>query len=55
VAEGEEHVDDALPNDGLTEDDAEGWPLLSDLELDVCVSESGVPGVESLADRPQRA
>ena len=54
MAEGEEPLDDALLDEGVT-DDAEGWPVLSDLDLDVCVSESVVPGAESSADKPEGA
>ena len=46
VAEGEEPVEIAVSDLVLPATETElGWPVLSDLELDVCVSESGTPGL----------
>ena len=44
MAEGAESVQAGAPSDeaGAETADSEGWPVLSDLELDVCVSESTV-------------
>lgn len=48
VAEGEKPVQAGAANDdaGAEIADDEGWPVLSDLELDVCLSDT-VPGVTS--------
>jgi hypothetical protein len=48
VGEGVRDVEPEEPVDGDTEPDVdEDWPVLSELELDICVSESSVPGVET--------
>jgi hypothetical protein len=57
VAEGEEPLEagleDEAPAGAGTEVD--GWPVLSELELDVCVSESTVPGVKDPASESGEA
>jgi hypothetical protein len=48
VAAGEERVDAGVeeePPAGAEGAEVDGWPVLSELELDVCLSESTVPGV----------
>ena len=51
VTAGEEQVDAALEDEASpgAGTEVDGWPVLSDLELEVCVSESTVPGVKVLA------
>jgi hypothetical protein len=57
VAEGEEPVQAGISNDdaGAETADVEGWPVLSDLELDVCVSDSTIPGVTIAAADSEEA
>jgi hypothetical protein len=48
VAKGEESSEAGAPEADVDPDAnplVDGWPVLSDLELDVCLSDSTVPGV----------
>jgi hypothetical protein len=44
VADGDERVQTSVSDDLDGDSDVEGWPLLSDLDLDVCVAEPEVFG-----------
>ena len=46
MAEGEGPVEAGREEANASADqEVDGWPVLSDLELDVCLSESTLPGV----------
>lgn len=53
MAEGEEPADVTVsdtPAADADDDDADqDWPLLTQLDLDVCVSDSGVPGTAAFS------
>jgi hypothetical protein len=53
VAQGDEPADVTIPDTRAAEaddDDAEqDWPLLSQLDLDVCVTDSAIPGTAAFS------
>ena len=49
MAEGEDARDVTVTDTALTDEDAQdddaAWPVLSELDLQVCLTDSGIPGL----------
>lgn len=51
---GDEPAEPDIPEQAPDDEDEDGWPTLSPLELDVCVSQAAIPGIERPHDWPRQ-